>query len=452
MGGQRLVVAGTVLTADCRRVRRALLDFWQADDAGQYDNQGYRLRGHQFSDDQGGWRLETVVPGLYTGRTRHIHIKVQAPDGPVLTTQRSTSPASRPTSATASSRPSCCWATSATAATGALASFTFVLAGASGRPRRPGGRGGWPPRPGSRRRGRDRRRRCGPATRGRRPRPGGPGRRRASMTAGSWRASTTSRPGSAWRGQKRAREVLAQEGGGRRSPRWRSRPKRAGQEELRVHWSWPSPPGVPKARQGLPSRRATDGLRVVRGRAPGRREPASPSSRPEHLGPGAEAEAEAGDDRRALQPAAAGGGRDQVAVPVGHVDVAGVAEGRLPDPSGRWRPPRSRSEPGREGRRGRARPATRGVAPATPRRRPGPGGRRRSPGRAGRQGARRRRRGRRTRLRGRRRRAWRTRSRCGRRRRCPGPSRPGRPALEQAQLLSSTGPWPQGPVLQTVQP
>ena len=87
MGGQRLVVAGTVLTTGCRPVGRALLDFWQADDAGQYDNQGYRLRGHQFSDADGNWRLETIVPGLYTGRTRHIHVKVQAPDGPVLTTQ-----------------------------------------------------------------------------------------------------------------------------------------------------------------------------------------------------------------------------------------------------------------------------------------------------------------------------------------------------------------------------
>jgi protocatechuate 3,4-dioxygenase beta subunit len=87
MGGQRLVVAGTVLTTDCRPVQRALLDFWQADDAGRYDNQGYRMRGHQFSDADGAWRLETVVPGLYSGRTRHIHVKVQAPDGPVLTTQ-----------------------------------------------------------------------------------------------------------------------------------------------------------------------------------------------------------------------------------------------------------------------------------------------------------------------------------------------------------------------------
>jgi len=87
MGGRRLVVAGTVLTTDCRPVQRALLDFWQADDAGQYDNRGYRLRGHQFSDARGGWRLETIVPGLYTGRTRHIHVKVQAPERPVLTTQ-----------------------------------------------------------------------------------------------------------------------------------------------------------------------------------------------------------------------------------------------------------------------------------------------------------------------------------------------------------------------------
>jgi protocatechuate 3,4-dioxygenase beta subunit len=85
--GDRLTVAGTVLATDCRPLRRALLDFWQADAAGQYDNQGYRLRGHQFTDADGRFRLETVVPGLYPGRTRHIHVKVQAPGGPVLTTQ-----------------------------------------------------------------------------------------------------------------------------------------------------------------------------------------------------------------------------------------------------------------------------------------------------------------------------------------------------------------------------
>ncbi len=85
--GTRLVVAGTVVSTACEPVRRALLDFWQADAQGEYDNRGFRLRGHQFTDGEGRYRLETVVPGQYPGRTRHIHVKVQAPNGPVLTTQ-----------------------------------------------------------------------------------------------------------------------------------------------------------------------------------------------------------------------------------------------------------------------------------------------------------------------------------------------------------------------------
>ncbi|MGH7333928.1 MAG: twin-arginine translocation signal domain-containing protein [Candidatus Rokuibacteriota bacterium] len=87
VSGSRIVVSGTVLSTDCRPVPRALLDFWQADDGGGYDNVGFRLRGHQFSGDGGEYRLETVVPGLYPGRTRHIHVKVQAPHQPILTTQ-----------------------------------------------------------------------------------------------------------------------------------------------------------------------------------------------------------------------------------------------------------------------------------------------------------------------------------------------------------------------------
>jgi protocatechuate 3,4-dioxygenase beta subunit len=85
--GTRLVITGRVLDTRCRPVRRALLDFWQANARGVYDNMGYRLRGHQFTDARGRYRLETVVPGLYPGRTRHIHVKVQAPRRPVLTTQ-----------------------------------------------------------------------------------------------------------------------------------------------------------------------------------------------------------------------------------------------------------------------------------------------------------------------------------------------------------------------------
>ncbi len=87
MGGTKLIVTGYVLTRDCRPIPRAWLDFWQADDRGEYDNAGFRLRGHQFTDNAGIYYLETVLPGLYPGRTRHIHVKARAPDGPILTTQ-----------------------------------------------------------------------------------------------------------------------------------------------------------------------------------------------------------------------------------------------------------------------------------------------------------------------------------------------------------------------------
>lgn len=80
-------MAGYVMSTACKPVAGALVDFWQADAKGEYDNSGYKLRGHQFTDEQGRFSLETIVPGLYPGRTRHIHVKVQAPNQPVLTTQ-----------------------------------------------------------------------------------------------------------------------------------------------------------------------------------------------------------------------------------------------------------------------------------------------------------------------------------------------------------------------------
>ncbi len=87
MSGERLLLGGRVLDTRCQPIAQALLDFWQADAGGVYDNRGFRLRGHQFSDASGAFRLDTVMPGLYPGRTRHLHVKLQAPGGRVLTTQ-----------------------------------------------------------------------------------------------------------------------------------------------------------------------------------------------------------------------------------------------------------------------------------------------------------------------------------------------------------------------------
>lgn len=84
---ERLVLTGFVLSPLCKPVVNALLDFWHCDEGGNYDNRGFRYRGHVFADAQGRYSLETIVPGEYPGRTRHIHVKVQAPGGRILTTQ-----------------------------------------------------------------------------------------------------------------------------------------------------------------------------------------------------------------------------------------------------------------------------------------------------------------------------------------------------------------------------
>lgn len=86
-GGDRLVIGGSVLDAACQPVPKAMIELWHADADGTYDNEGYRYRGHTLSDDQGRWWFSTIVPGLYPGRTRHYHLKVQRPGGETLTTQ-----------------------------------------------------------------------------------------------------------------------------------------------------------------------------------------------------------------------------------------------------------------------------------------------------------------------------------------------------------------------------
>lgn len=87
IAGRLFELSGLVLSRDCKPLAGALLDFWQANDAGDYDSLGFRLRGHQFTDAGGRYRLRSIVPGAYERRTRHIHVKVQPPSGRLLTTQ-----------------------------------------------------------------------------------------------------------------------------------------------------------------------------------------------------------------------------------------------------------------------------------------------------------------------------------------------------------------------------
>ena len=83
--GTALVVTGTVLSTDCRALAGAKLDFWQANEDGEYRDDSFR--GHQFTDSAGRFRLETIVPPPYGPRPSHIHVKVQPEGASILTTQ-----------------------------------------------------------------------------------------------------------------------------------------------------------------------------------------------------------------------------------------------------------------------------------------------------------------------------------------------------------------------------
>ena len=78
---QRIRLVGRALTTGCQPLAKARLDFWHTDSSGAYDMAGYEFRGRQFTDKDGGFRLETVMPGQYNG-ARHIHFLLATrPDG-----------------------------------------------------------------------------------------------------------------------------------------------------------------------------------------------------------------------------------------------------------------------------------------------------------------------------------------------------------------------------------
>jgi protocatechuate 3,4-dioxygenase beta subunit len=89
--GVRLTVRGRVVDGNCEPIAGAIIDFWQADDDGAYDNAGFLLRGHQVVDADGRYEVSTIVPGRYLNgsqyRPAHVHCKVYVRGVERLTTQ-----------------------------------------------------------------------------------------------------------------------------------------------------------------------------------------------------------------------------------------------------------------------------------------------------------------------------------------------------------------------------
>jgi len=90
--GERLFLSGSLSSTDCdKAISNAVMDFWQADEHGDYDNVGFNFRGKIITDENGNYNLETIIPGKYLNgsqyRPSHIHLKVQAEGYDELVTQ-----------------------------------------------------------------------------------------------------------------------------------------------------------------------------------------------------------------------------------------------------------------------------------------------------------------------------------------------------------------------------
>jgi protocatechuate 3,4-dioxygenase beta subunit len=95
--GEAILVGGVVRDAACNPVAGAVVEIWQASASGRYDHPedsnpaeldpNFQYWGRVRTGADGRYSFKTIYPGLYPGRTRHIHFRVLAPQHPTLTTQ-----------------------------------------------------------------------------------------------------------------------------------------------------------------------------------------------------------------------------------------------------------------------------------------------------------------------------------------------------------------------------
>lgn len=100
LSGTPIQVSGHVYEGldNSKPVANAKIELWHTDDKGSYHPNGngpisnyptpdIALRGFITTDVQGAYRFTSIYPGEYSGRTRHIHVKVTAPGKSTVTTQ-----------------------------------------------------------------------------------------------------------------------------------------------------------------------------------------------------------------------------------------------------------------------------------------------------------------------------------------------------------------------------
>ena len=91
--GEVIEMVGRLFDAKGQVLAGGHIEIWHCDINGVYANvgrstpPGFQGYGAVKTDASGNYRFRTTRPGIYPGRTRHIHVKVRSADGVDLTTQ-----------------------------------------------------------------------------------------------------------------------------------------------------------------------------------------------------------------------------------------------------------------------------------------------------------------------------------------------------------------------------
>ena len=91
--GEVIEMVGQLFSANGERISGGEIEIWHCDANGVYAHvgeqtlPGFQGYGAVRTDASGGYRFRTTMPGIYPGRTRHIHVKARGVGASDLTTQ-----------------------------------------------------------------------------------------------------------------------------------------------------------------------------------------------------------------------------------------------------------------------------------------------------------------------------------------------------------------------------
>lgn len=91
--GEVMEMVGQLFNAKGQPLSGGQIEIWHCDPNGVYahvgetTSPGFQGYGAIRTDASGNYRFRTTLPGIYPGRTRHIHVKVNSAEGQTLTTQ-----------------------------------------------------------------------------------------------------------------------------------------------------------------------------------------------------------------------------------------------------------------------------------------------------------------------------------------------------------------------------